>query len=135
MRPSRSRASLNSLAWLRPFWPVVASMTSTTLTGILARLRVTFTTLASSLHEVGGGVQAAGRVDEHEVGVAALRLLDDVVADARRIAAALARDDVHAGALAPDLELLDGRGTEGVGAAQKDAPALPRRATGELAAR
>ena len=64
----------------------------------------------------------------------ALGLLDDVVADARRIAAALARDDVHASALAPDLELLDSRGTEGVGAAQKDAPALPRRATGELSA-
>ena len=48
MRPSRSSASLNSLAWLRPFWPVVASTTSTTVTGIWARLRVTETTLASS---------------------------------------------------------------------------------------
>ena len=43
-----SSSALNSLACARPFWPVVASTTSTTETGILARLRVTFTTLASS---------------------------------------------------------------------------------------
>ena len=48
MSPSRSSAELNSFAWFRPFWPVVASITSTTRTGMLARLRVTRTTFSSS---------------------------------------------------------------------------------------
>ena len=52
--PSRPNASLNSSAWFRPFWPVAASITRTTETGmgpaaiLAARLRVTLTTLASS---------------------------------------------------------------------------------------
>ena len=80
-------------------------------------------------------MQAAGRVDEDELGAAALRLLHDVVADARRVGAALARDHVDARALAPHLELLDGGGAEGVGAADQAARAGVAGAPGELAHR
>ena len=48
IRASKSSARLNSRACCRPFWPVVASMTSTVYTGSFERLRTTFTTFSSS---------------------------------------------------------------------------------------
>ena len=42
-------------------------------------------------------------------------------------------DDVGAGALAPDFQLLDGGGAEGVGGAEQDAVALGLEAGGEFA--
>ena len=80
-------------------------------------------------------MQAARRVNEHEVRGLLLGALDDVVADARGVGAALARDDLDATALAPDLELLDCRGAEGVGTADEDAFAALLGGTGELAHR
>ena len=54
-------------------------------------------------HKLGRAVQAPGRVHEHELGPLPLGTLDHVVADACRVGAALARHDLGARALAPDL--------------------------------
>ena len=71
-------------------------------------------------HEVRRGMQAAGRVDEYQIGVFGLGALDGVVAHACRVGAAFARDHLHVGSARPYLELLDGGGAERVGAAQDD---------------
>ena len=80
-------------------------------------------------------MQAPCGVDEHQLRAALLGLLDHVVADARRIRAALAGDDVHACALTPHLELLDGGGAEGVGTSYEAGLALVASTSGELAHR
>ncbi len=84
-------------------------------------------------HEVVGGVQAPGGVDEHQVGPGGLGALDGVVADAGRIAAALAGDHLDPGAAGPHLQLLDGRGAERVGRAQQHMAARVGRLLGYLA--
>ena len=130
-----SSASLNSRAWLRPFWPVVASMTSTTVTGMVARLRETLTTLASSRMSSGLVCRRPAVSMSTSSVPSRLGLLEHVVADARRVGAALARDDLDARALAPHLQLLDGGGTEGVGAADEAAHAQLVVGVGKLAHR
>ena len=84
-------------------------------------------------HEVGGGVQAPGRVDEHELGTGRFGALQRVVAHARRIGSALAGDHLHSGAARPHLKLLDGGGAEGVGRAQDDRATRIGFRLGELA--
>ena len=86
-------------------------------------------------HEVGRRVQAAGRVDEDQIRPDGLGALDRVVAHARRIGAALARDHLDVGAARPDLELLDGGGAERVGRAQDHRAARVGRLLGDLADR
>ncbi len=86
-------------------------------------------------HEVVGCVQAASRVDEHQLGAQLFGTFDGFVAYARRIAAALARDHLDSGALAPYLKLLDRGGPEGVAAAQQDLLACLGVARGQLADR
>ena len=80
-------------------------------------------------------MEATGGVDEHEPCPAPLGLVDDVVADARGVRAALARHDVDARALSPDLELLDGRGAERVSPADEAGDTVAVRLPGELAHR
>ncbi len=61
--------------------------------------------------------------------VAALAgFLQRIEGEARGVGADIAGDDGRAGALAPDLELIDGGGAEGVAGRQHDAVAF----TGEL---
>ena len=60
-------------------------------------------------------MQPAGRVHDDDVAPARLGRLDRVERDRRRVAAARGADEVRAGPLRPDLELLVGRGAEGVG--------------------
>ena len=49
-----------------------------------------------------------------------------VEGEARRVGALLARDDARAGALAPDLQLLDRGGAERVAGGEHDRPCLRR---------
>ena len=86
-------------------------------------------------HEVGRRVKAPRRVDEHEVGAAALGALDGVVAHAGRIAAALAGDHLDVRALRPHFQLLDGRRAERVGAAEDDRATCVGRLLRQLAHR
>jgi hypothetical protein len=80
-------------------------------------------------------VEATGGVDDDDVPAALGRRLDRVVGDGRRIAAALAPDEVGLRPLGPDLELLLGRCAEGVRRAEDDGAAVLAQALGELADR
>ena len=51
-------------------------------------------------------MQAAGGVDDDDVGAVPLRLLDRVEGDGRRVAAALAAHEARLSPPSPDLELL-----------------------------
>ena len=68
--PVRSVASVNWRAWLSPFWPVVASTTSSTSRDVARLAGGDPPHLAQLLHEVRLGVQPAGGVAEDEVEVA-----------------------------------------------------------------
>ena len=75
----------------RAFCPVVASITSQVSCGAPGRpLPMTRLILRKLGHQVGLGVQAAGRVDEQHVGLARHRGLHGVVDHRRRIGAACA---------------------------------------------
>ena len=60
-------------------------------------------------------MQTTGGVDKYQVAAALVGLVEHVVANARRVGAAVALDDGDTGALAPHIELLNGGGAEGVG--------------------
>ena len=79
------------------------------------------------------GVQAAGGVDDHVVDLARLRGLQRVEHDGARVGPLLLADDVDAGARAPDFELLDGGGAEGVGGAEQHRAAFGLDIAGEFA--
>ena len=91
--------------------------------------------LGQLLHQVRLRVQAAGRVDDHDVAAASHTGLHRVVRDRSRIGAALGADEVRPGPLRPDLELLLRRRSVRVGRAHDDRPAVLREPRGELADR
>ncbi len=63
-------------------------------------------------------LQPPGGIDEQDVGAFVLRAFQRLEGDAGGIGALFACDHLGAGALAPQLELLDGSGAEGVGGGQ-----------------
>ena len=65
--PVMSTTSANTRACARPFWPMVASSTSST-SSTAARLLDHPLDLAELVHQAGLGVQPAGGVDQHDVG-------------------------------------------------------------------
>ena len=85
------------------------------------RAAITRRTFAQLLHQVRLRVQAARGVDDHDVAPAGARRLDRVEGDCGGVAAVRRADEVGAGALGPDLQLLLGRGAESVGGGQDDA--------------
>ena len=91
--------------------------------------------LGELLHQVALRVEPSGRVDDHDVASRAPARLDRVERDGRRVGAARAADELGAGALGPDLELLLRRGAERVRGADEDAPAVLRELARELADR
>ena len=131
-----STASPKSRACWRPFWPVVASRTSSVSCGApSSRLRDHAPNLAELVHQVRLRVQAAGGVDEDDVAAPALRGGDRIEGDRGGIGALRRADEVRPRALGPDLELLVGRGAERVGGADEDRTAVRREPVGELADR
>src|SRR4051794_23167221 len=56
------------------------------------------------------GVKTAGGVNQQHVNAAAFRSLHSIKDHRRRVGASAMFDDVHAGALRPNLELFDGSG-------------------------
>ena len=116
-----STDSANFCAWMRPFWPVVASITSSTSWGAVGDVPLhDRAELVQLLHQVELGVQPAGGVDDQDVDAAAVGGLHGVEDDRAGVGALLVGDDRHAQALAPDLELVDGGGAEGVAGRQHD---------------
>ena len=72
-------------------------------------------------HEVLLRLQPAGRIDDAHIDAGFDGLLDRPIGDAGRVAAGRAGDDRHAEPIAPDRELLDGRGAERVAGAEEHA--------------
>src|SRR5436190_4466791 len=70
--------------------------------------------LRELLHQIRLRVQAAGSVDDHDVGAVASRSLDRVVRDGRRVRPALPADELRVRTPGPDLELLLRRSAERV---------------------
>ena len=119
--PVTSTASPNSFACRRPFWPVVASTVISVSCGASGIcLVITRRTLTSSSIRFVLRVQAAGGVDDHDVGAALAAAGDGVEGDRAGIGALGALDELDVGALGPALELLDGGGAERVGGADDD---------------
>ena len=85
------------------------------------------------VHEVALGVQAAGGVDDEHIHMAGAGGFQSVVGDGGRVGAVGLGDDGDGVAFAPDLELLDGGGAEGVARGQQDAVAVALKSMGELA--
>ena len=86
-------------------------------------------------HELIGRMQAPRGIDEHEVASQLLGAFYDVIAHACRVASTLALHDLDTAALAPDVELLDGGGAEGVARAYEHLAAAKRSLIGKLADR
>ena len=80
-------------------------------------------------------MQAPGGVDDDDVAAARLRRRDGVESDRRRVGAPLRADEVGAGALRPDLELLLGRRAVGVRRSEDDGASRLAQAVRELADR
>ena len=89
--------------------------------------------LGQLVHQVHAVVQAAGRVDDRHVGAAGDRRRDGVVGHRGGVGAHRLLDDVHAGALGPDGELVHRGGAERVRSAQQDLLALAGQHRGQLA--
>ncbi|MCY1234826.1 hypothetical protein D9M72_474170 [compost metagenome] len=86
-------------------------------------------------HQLRLVLQAAGGVDDQHVGLLLARLLERFIGETGGIGAELGGNDVGLGALRPDLQLLDRRGTEGVAGGKHDLEACARKLGGELADR
>ena len=86
--PSTGTASENSLAWRRPFWPVVASTVSSVSCGASGSCLVDHAADLGQLgHQVVLGVQAPGGVDDHDVDAALAPARDRVEGDRARVGA------------------------------------------------
>ena len=125
-------ASVNRRACCRPFCPVVASMTSSVWCGARNLPLRRAAHLVQLLHQVGLRVQTAGGIDQQDVRRARFCGRRRVEERCRGIAALPGLDESDAGALRPDLELLDGRGAEGVGGAEQDGFAPRRKSAASL---
>ena len=69
--PSTSTASEKTFAWRSPFWPVVASIEISVSCGALGDLLGDHPPhLGQLVHQVALGVEAAGGVDDDDVGAA-----------------------------------------------------------------
>ena len=113
---------------------MVASMVSRHSCGASGmRFLMTRRDLLQLVHEVHLGVQAAGGVDDHHVGLAGLGRREAVVDHRPRVAAALVVDHLAAHALAPFAELLHGRGPERVAGHQQRLFAQLLEVPGDLA--
>ena len=135
-RPVTPTASWNCTACASAFWPWLASSTSSTSCGAVGSSRVEHALdLLQLLHQVALRVQAAGGVGDQHVDAARLRRLQRVEDHRGRVRARGLRDDRHAVALAPDLQLLDGGGAERVARGEHDLAALAGEAARELADR
>ena len=89
--------------------------------------------LRQLLHQMRLVLEAAGGVDDQHVLAGRGRLLDAVEDDSGGVAAFLAGDDRRADAVAPDLQLLDRGGAEGVAGGEQDAIILLLQPMAELA--
>ena len=134
--PVTPTASSKSFAWRTPFWPVVASRTSSVSWGApSSRPAITRRTLASSSIRFVCVCSRPAVSTTTTSRAARLGRRDGVEGDRSGVGAALRADEVRAGALRPDLELLLRGGAERVRGGQHDRAAGLLEAVGELADR
>ena len=88
--------------------------------------------LGELLHEVHLGVQAAGRIDENDIGLASNRRVDAVEDDRAGVGPRLMLDDLDSAAVGPDLELFDRGGAESIRRGEHRLSASRRRTRCEL---
>ena len=86
-------------------------------------------------HQLCLVLQPAGGVDQEHVGAGFFRFFKRFEGEAGGVGAGRPGDDRNAHALAPDLELLDGRGAEGIAGAEHYALCFGGEASRELADR
>ena len=79
------------------------------------------------------GVQASRGVGDQHIDAARTRRLQRIEDDRGRFRARLLRDDRHAVALGPGLELLTRRGAKGIAGREHDAAALGQQPMRQLA--
>ena len=91
--------------------------------------------LGKLVHQLAPVLQPAGGIDDQHIGALRTRLFHGLIGQRGRIAALVAGHDLGAGALAPDEELFDGRGTGRVTGDQHHALALLAPLLGQLACR
>ena len=89
--------------------------------------------LGQLFHQLGPILQPACRVDQQHVGAGGFRLVDGVEGEGGRVGSLRFGNDRGAGALAPDLELLDGGGPEGVAGGHHHREAALLELLGQLA--
>ena len=105
--------------WVSAFWPTVASSTSSTACGAVgSTFFITRTIFSSSPISSARFCRRPAVSTSSTSTPSRLRGGERVEGKAGRIGARLARDHAGAGALAPDFQLLDGGGAEGVAGRQ-----------------
>ena len=132
--PVTPEVSVNLRACSRPFCPVVASSTSSTSCGASGITRDGGAAHLFQLrHQIGFGLQAAGGIDDDVIDFARFGGLERVEHHGAGIGAGVLADHLGVGALAPDFELLDGGGAEGVGGAEQNGVAFGLEMRGQFA--
>ena len=69
------------------------------------------------IHQVYFGMEAAGSIDNDDIGFTLDRGLNRIKGHGRRISAHILLDNRHFGPLSPDRKLLDGSRAKGIGCA------------------
>ena len=119
--PVSPTASWNARAWVRPFWPVVASRTNSVSGSEPGQPPVHDPAdLGELVHQVRLRVEPAGRVGDEDVDAARGGRVDGVEDDRGRVGAGGVGDDRHVRPVGPDLELFDGGRAERVRRGEQD---------------
>ena len=117
--PVHCTASVKCRAWLMPFWPVVASSTSSTSCGASGIcLPITRWIFVNCCIRFCCVCSRPAVSTMHTSAPGSMRPGDRPVRHAGRVAAAGAGDDLRAQPAGPDRQLLDGGGPERVGGPQ-----------------
>jgi len=109
----------------------VASSTSSTACGAVGSHDAHH--LFQFAHELSAVLQTAGGIDQHHLDAVRLGRGDGIESETGRVGARRTRLDVGAGARAPDRQLIDSGGAEGVAGHQHHVSALGAEFGGELA--
>ncbi len=134
--PVAPLAARNSRAWTRPFWPTVASSTSSTSCGASGTTRrMTRRILSSSAIRLARVCNRPAVSTRTMSRPRALAAVDRIEGHGRRIGTWLGPDQIGAGSCRPDGQLLDRRGTKRVGRAHQHRAAARPVQVGQLANR
>ena len=119
--PVQPMLLVKTSAWRIAFWPLVASMTSKTSCGAPGDQPLDdVADLLELAHQVRLGMKPARGVDDQDVDVAGQCPLAGIVGHAGRIGPRRPFDDLAAGSIGPDRELVGGGRAKRVASGQED---------------